>query len=1066
MPYCPVCSVQFGEGASVCPHDGVMLVDADPLVGRTVAGKYRIDARLGAGGMGAVYRATQLALQRTVAVKVVLAASAGRPVFARRFEREAIAVARLKHPHIVSVYDYGTDPAVGAYIVMEYLEGDSLRSVLRRSGRVSPPQAVAWMTEVCSAIHAAHLGGIVHRDLKPDNIFLEATADGYAIKVLDFGIAKMIAGLESGSSLTGPGGVIGTPVYMSPEQCEGGPVGPASDIYALGCVLYELVTGRPPFESESTPALLYKHAHVAPVPPRRLVPGLPEAVEAVILRALEKRPEDRFASAGELRRALPLLGSEDRTIDLASGPGPLASTMTVAETHPTPPTVRNNLPKPLSRLVGRDRDAEGVRTRLAGARLVTLTGPGGIGKTRLAVRVAGESLAAHPDGVWLVDLAVASEADAVLRAVAGVLEVREDASTSLADAIVSALGERHVLIVLDNCEHLVTACAALVERLLSSCERLRVLATSREPLGVRGEVVWSLPPLSLPTVASRASVDEIAESEAVALFVDRAQSAKPSFALTADLAPLVADLCSRLDGIPLAIELAAARVKALSVAQILEKLASLGVLRGGGRSALPRHQTLRATIEWSYALLDDAERSVLTRCAVFVGGWELAAAEAICASDRVDASEVVDVLERLVDKSLVVPEDRGDRVRYRLLATIGLFARELLAASGEADAVAGAHRAWFAELLERAFADFGGAGHERWRELVAIEHENALAALAWGRTSQSDPVESVRLAVALGAYWDMYGHWQLGREWLEWCLEAAPEAPAQLRTRALFRAGTLAHRQGDLAGARARLEACLPLLRPTGNARMLAETLSQLGVIANNMADRSRAEDLLEQALEINRAAGQPIAIGSTLYELGAVARDSAEYSRARSLLEQSLAEFETAGFRQGVGVVYCELGLIAVREGAPEEAARLAERGLAVAREIGVAFLEAYARIALGEIAIDAGEGRAARVHFAEALALAKSLGGSELITQGLEGMAQAAALLGEAGRAVTLFGAASALRESMHEALPDADRKRIDAVLSRARATLGDAVAGRATETGRSLARDAAVALALTAV
>ena len=278
MRHCPACSMAFDDAAEICPHDGVALVAEDPLVGRVIDGKYRIDQRLGSGAMGAVYRATQLALKRLVAVKVIVPHAAGRPAYAKRFEREAVAIARLKHPHIVAVHDYGVASGVGAYLVMELVEGETLRAEIRNRGRLPLLEALPWMREICSAVHTAHTAGVVHRDLKPDNVILERTADGRIVKVLDFGIARFVEeSVLRSPSLTQSGAIIGTPLYMSPEQCKGEPAGVASDIYSLGCIFYEMLAGQPPFASPDTPTILYHHVSVPPLPPGLLAPEIRSA---------------------------------------------------------------------------------------------------------------------------------------------------------------------------------------------------------------------------------------------------------------------------------------------------------------------------------------------------------------------------------------------------------------------------------------------------------------------------------------------------------------------------------------------------------------------------------------------------------------------------------------------------------------------------------------------------------------------------------------------------------------------------------------------------------------------
>ncbi len=1048
----------FDEEVDVCPNDGAALESSDALVGTVVDGKYRVEAIVGRGGMGAVYRATQLALRRDVALKVILGVAPPGSSLAQRFEREALAVARLKHPHVVAVYDFGVAPAVGMYVIMEFLEGHSLRHELRRGGRLPLRRALKWFSQVCAGVHAAHAAGVVHRDLKPDNIFLETTSEGLSAKVLDFGIAKIREASSAGlPELTGSGSIIGTAVYMSPEQCQGQRTGPATDVYSLGCVLYEMLTGRPPFVGESGPAIMYQHVTKAPVPPSRFEPSIPPDVDATILRALAKRPDARFRSVADLRRAVPELEQTTETIDF--------SLADPDETRIAPPEpIPNNIPQEVTRFVGRASAIADVAARLGADRIVTLTGAGGMGKTRLAGRVAARVLEGFHDGVWVVELAALVDASRVDQAVASTLGIHEEPGRSIAETLCRFVGHKTLLLVLDNCEHVVEAAAALVDALVRACPNLRVLATSREPLDIAGETVWQLPPLSLPAPGAATPVSKLTEFEAIGLFVDRAKMSKSSFALTEHVAPLAVELCRRLDGIPLAIELAAARVKALSVGQILAKLSEgFRVLSGGGRTSLPRHQTLRATIDWSYDLLSDEERLLLVRLSVFAGGWTLEAAEGICSGDGVDAQSVFDLLAHLVDKSLIGAEERGLDMRYVLPETIRQYSVRKLVAAGDADRMFAAHRAWFLEYAEDAFGDFGGPDHERWRARMDADHDNFLAALEWGQRTAVEPVVNLRFCVALGAYWDMYGYWTRGREWLERALAAGDAAPGPLRARALFRAGVLAHRQCDLPRAQATLEECLPLMRETGNTRAVAETLSQLGLIANSLCDPIRASALLLEALDLHRASSDPIFVAGALHELGVVARYAGDCERARLWSRESLAIFREIGFTQGIAFALCELARVARHQSDGAAARRAVEEALRVSHEGGFKLLVALATHLLASITFDEGDHERARHLYEEAITIARELGATDEVAQILEGFAKIHAARGDARRALALWGAATGLRDAARDRLAPLDQAEIEGHLASSRAELGAEAESSAVVYGRSLSLDHAVSLAL---
>jgi tRNA A-37 threonylcarbamoyl transferase component Bud32 len=611
--------------------------EADALLGTSIDGKYRIEALLGRGGMGAVYRATQLQLERPVAIKLIRNDQLGAGAALARFRREALAVARLKHPHIVAVYDFGLASEVGAYIVMEYVEGRSLRQELGEHARLPLPLVRELMQQVCSGVQAAHEAGIVHRDLKPDNIVLERAAGRVAAKVLDFGIARLQdASRLTSSGLTMSGARIGTPAYMSPEQCRGEEADARSDVYALGCVLYELVTGRPPFVGRSAASLLDQHVNEAPRPPREVVGEVTPELEAALMRALAKAPGERPQTVEAFGRALGV--SRDAGGVATGAPGGSTGGGEVRTTAREgvgagKERVPNNLPQAMTRFVGREQQIAEVRASLERARLVTLTGPGGMGKTRLALEVGRAVLGEYGDGVWLVELAPLRDPALVAQTVAAALGVREERGRTMDASVAAWLEGKQVLLVLDNCEHLVEACARLTQRLLAGSRGLRMVATSREALGVGGEAVWAVPALDVGAPGA-AGPEEALSSEAARLFVDRAALVRPGFAASEANAPAIAALCRRLEGIPLAIELAAARVKVLSVEQMLEKMNDrFRLLTGGSRTAPSRQQTLRAAIDWSYELLTEVERVLLRHLSVFAGGWSLYAAEAVCGEE-------------------------------------------------------------------------------------------------------------------------------------------------------------------------------------------------------------------------------------------------------------------------------------------------------------------------------------------------------------------------------------------------------------------------------------------------
>ena len=488
---------------------------------------------------------------------------------------------------------------------------------------------------------------------------------------------------------------------------------------------------------------------------------------------------------------------------------------------------------------------------LAGTRLLTLTGTGGVGKTRLALQVAMALLDHYPQGLWLVELAPLADPDLVPRTVLAALAVQEQPGRPPLATLQEALRTRQLLLVLDNCEHLLDGCARLAEALLTACPRLQILVTSREPLGLAGETRWRVPSLSMPALDQFASPEAVGRCEAVRLFLERAQAVQPTFALTPANAAAVAEVCARLDGIPLALELAAARLGSLGMAELAARLDQrFRLLTGGSRTALPRQQTLRATVAWSYDLLTSQEQTLFARLSVFAGGWSLEGAEAVGAGGTIAAEEVLDLLARLVDKSLVLAEEAADgSTWYRLLETLRQYGQERLAAAGETAQVRRRHAAYYLALTERADRRFTGPDQLRWLDLIGREHDNLRAALTWclegdahrGGAEADDLVETgMRLAGALFWFWFFRDHHAEALVWLERALAQGSAAPATVRAKAHFGAAVFASTLHDFARSAGHLSESIVLSRAAGDTRQLILALSVLGGKRAGRAGRSR----------------------------------------------------------------------------------------------------------------------------------------------------------------------------------------------------------------------------------
>jgi predicted ATPase/DNA-binding CsgD family transcriptional regulator len=672
-------------------------------------------------------------------------------------------------------------------------------------------------------------------------------------------------------------------------------------------------------------------------------------------------------------------------------------------------------------------------------RLLTLTGAGGSGKTRLALEVSRILVGAYPDGVWLVELAPISEGELAPQAIARALEVKEQPGLPLADTLIGALREKKTLLVLDNCEHLVESVAPLVNRLLDSCPSLRVLATSREALNVEGEVVRQVSPLSVPGTDRLPTVEEMTHYDAVRLFVDRARLRLQGFNLSPENVGAVADVCRKLEGIPLALELTAARMGTLSVGQISERLQDpLGLLSAGGRAAAPRQQTLRATLDWSYELLSESERKLFGRLSVFVGGWTLEAAEAVATSDGIEERDVLNLLSGLVDKSLVVTRGSGDNApRYRMLEPIRQYAQEKLEESGEAEAVRRRHAVFFLALAEQAELELGGGRQAECFERLEREHGNLRAALGWS-FSQGEVELGLRLATALWEFWDTHGHLSEGRRWLERGIFATGHTMMRTRAKALNGAGWIALLQGDHVAAKALVEESLALYRELGDKEGIASALTNLGYVAVlSQRDLASVPSLLEEAMALRPELRDRRTVARLLVFAGLVmASQFVEGQRAalhreslvaqyRALHEESLALFREIRDTRGITICLTNLGLAELVLGNHDRATTLLR----------------------------------------EDLRLSRKLDDKPITQQAFFGLAGVAASQGQLVRATRLWAVSDAVREAFSMQLTALTRSATDyeGRLGAVRAELSEEAFERAWAEGRTMTLEQAVEYAL---
>jgi predicted ATPase/DNA-binding CsgD family transcriptional regulator len=621
----------------------------------------------------------------------------------------------------------------------------------------------------------------------------------------------------------------------------------------------------------------------------------------------------------------------------------------------TPP---DNLPLQLSSFVGREKELAEVGRLLKETRLLTLTGSGGCGKTRLALAAAEELAEGFEDGVWLVELAPLADPSLVPQALASALGVRQRPGRPLSGTLSEHLGPKRTLVVMDNCEHLIGACADLADALMRSCPGLRILATSREALGIVGEVAWPVPSLSLPDLRRLPEVASLPRYESARLFIERAAAVKPSFALTEQNAVAVAQVCYRLDGIPLALELAAARTKVLSVEQIAERLDDcFGLLTDGGRTAMPRHQALHATMVWSHELLGREERVLFRRLSVFASGFTLEAAELVCTGEGLERDEVLGVLSHLVDKSLVVVREEDGEARYRLLETVRQYAIERLDESGEEAEVGRRHLGFYVVLAEETEKELSGPDSGRWLTRLQTEHDNIRAALSWSLGDRGDARLGVRLASALWYFWFARGYVSEGRRWLESAISKSGPAVILARANALNAAGALATFQEDYGAAKDLIEEGLALHRGLGDKEGIASSLVSLGTVAVlGLRDDIPVAAVLEEAKGLGPELEDRRTISNLrLLEVGAAfARGDSE--RVLALSEESLELFREVRDAFGTAMCLMNIGLAALTQGDYERAATALHNGLTLARDLDHKLVIQYCAIGLAAVAASRG--------------------------------------------------------------------------------------------------------------
>ncbi len=1234
---------------------------------------YQLLHLIGRGNFTDVYMGEHLHLNTRAAIKVLHTRLTSEE--SEKLRTEARTMARLAHPHIVRVLDFGVDDSI-PFLIMEYAPNGTLRQSHPKGTKVHLDIVVSYVKQVAEALQYMHTQKLIHRDVKPESMLLGRNNE---VLLAEFGIA-IIAQSTRSQQTQQTQEAAGSVTYMAPEQLMGKPR-PASDQYALAVVTYEWLSGDPPFIG-SVQQIASQHLSAHPPPLRTKMPAISSAVEQVVMKALEKDPQQRFANvedfamaleeafdaeatgrtlfvpssgraaereqntsatrnlptgtvtllftgiegsthllqqlgdrhgnllaeyrhllqasfqewngyeidspgdtfsvafaratdavlaAVEVQRALaahpwpegvalrvrmglhtgePALTSDgyigldahrtERIMHAGHGEQVLLSQTTahlVEQDLPDDVTLRDlgeyrlkdlgrlkrlfqlvisglpadfpppqtldtyphNLPVQLTPFIGREQEVTAAcdLLRREDAHLLALTGPGGTGKTRLALQAAAESSDLFADGVFFVNLAPINDPALVVPTIAETLGIQERADQSLLERLKEYLHHRQMLLLLDNFEQVVSAAVQVVE-LLVACPQLKVMVTSREVPHVRARQEFAVPPLPLPDLKHLPDLAALSHFAAVALFISRAQAVKPDFQMTVTNAHAIAEICARLDGLPLAIELAAARIKLLPPQALLARMGQrLDVLTSTSTDVPARQQTLLNTITWSYELLTAEEQRLFRRLSVFVGGCTLEAIEAVCVAPHDGSGHVLEGVVSLIDKSLLQQTEQEDgEPRLVMLETIREYGLDALTSIGEMQATWEAHASYYLALAEQAEPELSGPHQIIWFERLEREHDNLRAALSWflehGSDMQSGELD-LRLSGALSQFWWIRGYVSEGQHWLERVLDESREVRSAARAKALIGAGHLATMQDDFAQAELLCGEGLVQYRELGDRRGSATALSSLGYAAMMRSNYAEARALLEEALALFREVGDTGGCASALNILASVLFYQGEYARAQVLLEESrvlsrevgdvqcqalslallgmvllfqddlaqayarleesLAVSRKAGYKRNIGLSIYFLGTVTLRQGDVTRARSLLEESLMFFKEVGERGRIAEVLVSQGLISFSQGDYAAARGLMEESLKIDRELDYKWNIAVCLEGLAAVVAAQGEPVRAVWFMSAAQARHEAIGTPLPSLSQAMHEFIIASVCTQLGEQAFDAAWAEGRTM-------------
>ncbi len=993
--------------------------------------RYKIISLLGKGGMGSVYLAEDTILARKVALKFLHNEYGVDANKLKRFQQEAKATSALNHPNILTVYEIRKVNDTN-FITTEFIEGKTLRELISKKNSLSLKEILKIVIQISEAITQAHKAGIIHRDIKPENIMVRD--DGY-VKVLDFGLAKLfetensLLSKESQAQST-QGLIKGTVSYMSPEQARGLKVDKRTDIWSFGVILYELLTNKTPFFGETLTDTLVSIIHEEPKQLNMLNPNLPFELSQLVEKSLKKDLDERYQNFEDLLSNLKVI---KRNLDFAEHKNlneiseeqetqffdSSSTNQAISANQILSP---NNLSSEMSPLIGRIEEINQISTMLQSPniRLVTLTGIGGTGKTRTAKSVASTLINKFSDGVFFIDLSMVENPDLVISFIAKTLEIKEENDKSELENLKEFLKPKNILLVLDNFEQIVEASPQIGD-LISASENLKILVTSRVRLQLSFENEVTIQPLEFPS-EENLSVNELTRYPAIRLFIERAKSAKPSFSLTETNAKDVVEICQKLDGLPLAIELAAARIKLFAPKAILKRLEnSLKLLTGGAKDLPERQQTMRQTISWSYDLLTDDEKRLLNRVSVFRGGFSIEATEEVAIFD--EEIDLLDGLTSLVDKSLVIQKEQSDgEPRFRLLVVVKEFARERVTKSNELFETQKQHANFFMEMAKEIGAEFEHADDKDWFDKIEIEIDNFRSALEW--SLKNNPITSLQIASSLGRFWINRGYFIEGERWIKEGLEKIDK---------------------------------------TVDPRLIARASAHLGNISWRLGNLEAANLYCEKSLQTAREVGNKITIVRALEVIGQVKLVQNEVTAASNFFEEGYNIVKKLNLKYEIANLANNLGNVTNQQNKPQISDKYYDESLTISRELGYRRMAQIACVNLAGNKLRSGEYEKARSYSIESLEIANAFDDKIGMAYTFEIFLALAVVDGKFEKAIHIGEVMYGIYEEANYVIEFYEKEQIESYLEKARAKLGEEELKMAKEKGRQMSIKDAVALAL---